>query len=157
MLKLSPGDIARFWSKLDRQPGGCWLWTGWTTPQGYGRFDVGKAKILASHMALILTGQPRPPAPNDYALHGDTCVSTACCNPAHLRWGHAKANAEDRERLGRRIAARGERARKSHLTEDDVRVIRGSSERQCDLARQFQVSKTAIRQIQLRRHWAHVV
>jgi hypothetical protein len=40
----------RFWQYVDKsnEPSGCWIWTGNTTLNGYGRMLVGR-KLLAAH------------------------------------------------------------------------------------------------------------
>ena len=157
-LILTDGQIARFWSKVDiKGPDACWLWLGWTTPQGYGRFDFGPSKALATHVALTLSGFPRPPAPGDYALHGDTCESSGCCNPHHLRWGSARENAEDRDRLGRRVRVpRGNLQRSAKLDPDKVRYIRSSPRSQYELAAELGVSQVLVGKVRNRKVWRHV-
>jgi len=155
-MTFDPAQIARFWSKIDKSgPNGCWVWTGWMTPQGYGRFDLGTDKWLASHVALILTGKPRPDAPNNNALHGDHCV-VACCNPDHLRWGTPKENMADRDRLGRRVALFGEAHPIAKLNEEKVRYIRSSPLTQRQLGRELGVSSVTIANVRKGRIWKHV-
>lgn len=156
-LLLTPDHIRNFWDKVDRRgPDDCWLWMGWRNDFGHGRFEVAGEKYLASHLALILTGSPRPPPPRDNALHGDTCHSAACVNPAHLRWGTQKENSADRERLGRRDPARGEGHGMAKLTEDAVRFIRSSGLPNTKLAQRFNLSTVWVRKIKRREAWAHV-
>ena len=33
-----PNDLERFWSKVSKQPTGCWEWTGSLDKSGYGNF-----------------------------------------------------------------------------------------------------------------------
>jgi hypothetical protein len=156
-LLLTPEHIRNFWLKVARAgPDECWLWTGWRNAFGHGRFEVAGQKLLASHLALILTGQPRPPAPRDNALHGDTCVSPSCVNPAHLRWGTHKENSADRERLGRRIPRSGTTHHNAKLDPDKVRYIRSSPLNQHELARELGVSQPIIGQVRRGVTWKHV-
>jgi hypothetical protein len=157
-LLLSPEHIRNFWNKVDRRgPDDCWLWTGWRNSFGHGRFEVAGQKLLASHVALVLSGQPRPEAPHDNALHGDTCVHPACVNPAHLRWGTHKENSADRERLGRHVPAKGEGHGMAKLTEDAVRYIRARVDlSQRALARELGVTQTLIGRVRRRKIWTHV-
>lgn len=156
-LLLTPDHIRNFWSKVARgDPDECWPWIGWKNPKGHGRFEVAGDKYLASHLALILTGNPRPPAPNDWALHSDACVDGSCTNPDHLRWGSPKQNADDRDRLGRRLAPRGEAHPIAKLDEDKVRYIRSSPLNQYELARELGVSQPLIGKVRRRILWAHV-
>lgn len=156
-LLLTPAHIRNFWIKVARAgPDDCWLWTGWRNDFGHGRFEVAGDKFLASHISLILTGQPRPAPPNDYALHGDTCVSAACVNPAHLRWGSAKDNADDRDRLGLRVPKSGVEHHNAKLDPDKVRYIRSSPLNQYQLARELGVSQPIIGQVRRGLTWKHV-
>lgn len=157
-LLLTPDHIRNFWNKVDRRgPDECWPWTGWRNHFGHGRFEVAGQKLLASHLALILTGQPRPSSPGDNALHGDTCTTAACVNPAHLRWGTQKENCDDRERLGRRAPARGERHGLSKLSVEKVRYIRSSPLNTYELAEELGVSQPTVAKVRRREAWAHVL
>jgi hypothetical protein len=155
-MKLSKHAAERFWSKVAvANEDECWLWRGWGNVEGYGRFDVDGKKPLATHIALMLAGRPRPAAPNDKALHGD-CSNPRCCNPAHLRWGSGLENADDRERLQRRSPARGEANGLNRLTEDQVLAIRASPLSQRAAARQFGVSQTWVSKIRRGLVWTHL-
>lgn len=153
--ELTENQIARFWSKTDKSQD-CWLWTGWKTSQGYGRFDVGSRKVLATRLALELSGRPEPEG-GALALHGDGCVSTSCCNPAHLRWGDARENAADRERLDRGNKATGARNWNSKLNPDLVRYIRSSPKATRALARELGVTQPAVKAVRHGQSWKHVV
>lgn len=156
-LLLSPEHIRNFWKKVAKGgPDECWIWTGWKNHSGHARFEVAGQKLLATHVSLILTGQPRPEPPNHFALHGDTCVSASCVNPHHLRWGSARDNADDRDRLGRRDPKRGSAHGNARLNEDLVRYIRQSPLNQYELAAQLGVSQVSIGNVRRGKTWAHV-
>jgi len=64
-------------------PGGCWIWTGPLSEQGYGWSGI---NLPGPHSGLvhrivyeILVG----PIPEDHDLHHE-CGVVACCNPDHL-------------------------------------------------------------------------
>jgi len=60
---------------------GCWLWTGWGTHDGYGRFAVTqKVKFSAHRFAYELY---RGPIPLGRTLD-HLCRVRRCVNPAHL-------------------------------------------------------------------------
>lgn len=145
--EITPKIEERFWSKVDKTPGqgpngDCWHWTGafpkpvwWSKekrpyPCGFGL--AGKS-YRPSHIALAIVGKPRPSGEMQ-ALH--QCDNPPCVRPDHLRWGTMEENQQEaRERPKRWLRV---------LTEDDVRAIRASSERHCDLAKQYGVTSPAI-------------
>ena len=97
--------VDKFWRHANAREGEeCWIWSGPKTVNGYANLStlVGRA----SHVALILSGKPRPPKPNHFALHGD-CSNRACVSPRHLRWGSHRENMADRTRLKRAAPTSG--------------------------------------------------
>jgi hypothetical protein len=87
--------VERFWSHVDKS-GECWLWTGYKTPQGYGRYaaywEDGKQNTTAHRFAYQLQfGELDPALELDH-----TCYVKACVNPAHLRPVTSKQNKENR-------------------------------------------------------------
>jgi len=141
MYDLSPKDVQRFWSKVDRKKSNsCWPWIAkarhWF---GYGLFKVniaglpGGRNVPASRLACFLV-HGAPPEGKPYALH--SCDNPGCCNPAHLRWGSQADNVDDAVLRGRNSPPpvnahyrdksnqpRGERAGGAKLTEPLVREI----------------------------------
>ena len=73
--RLAETASTRFWSKV-QQDGDCWMWTGYTQPNGYGQFDKQYAHRWAyEHMVTDI-----PPG-----LELDhLCRRRACVNPTHL-------------------------------------------------------------------------
>lgn len=81
---------------------GCWLWTGSTDQNGYGRiggYDKhGKYRaLIATRVSLELAGVEIPDGLD--ACH--KCDTPACVNPSHLFAGTAKQNAQDMVAKGR--------------------------------------------------------
>lgn len=73
--------------------GGCWLWTGYLTPQGYGNFR-GRPAHRVSYEVYV------GPIPGKlYVCH--KCDVRACVNPDHLFVGDTSANARDMVAKGR--------------------------------------------------------
>ena len=59
---------------------GCWHWTGWRTPVGYGRIRVaGQLWLTHRYMYETLCG----PIPDGLSLDHQ-CRNPSCVNPAHL-------------------------------------------------------------------------
>ena len=149
----------RFKAKVDKRAlCDCWPWLAYLTPDGYGMIRDGNNMRPATHVALELSGRPRPPAPNNHALHSDKCVTRACCNPDHLRWGSNAENVADRERLGRNKIPYvcGERQGSAKLTAQKVRQIRNAQGSQRTIAKQFGVSQMTVSLVKQRKTWAHV-
>lgn len=99
---LTPKDIARFWSKVDKSEGygpwgDCWKWTGGLNNKqgGYGRVSIRRGKKqypLAAHkIAYVLAGNVIPEGLS--VLH--SCDIRNCVNPAHLSTGSRAANTAD--------------------------------------------------------------
>lgn len=100
VAKLTPAYIEkmriRFMAKVEIQlhpesvlETPCWLWTGSTHYKGYGEFRVGKRKVKAHRLALVLFGGKT----DTLELVTDhICRVRACCNPQHLEFKTTKAN-----------------------------------------------------------------
>jgi len=71
--------IKRFWKFVDKQPNGCWLWTG-TGASGYGHFWSGERQMVAHRFSYeTFVG------PVEKGLDLDhLCRNRACVNPDHL-------------------------------------------------------------------------
>ena len=154
MLMSIQDRLAR---KIDRSggPDACWLWTGGRFADGYGNiYYVGKNRHVP---ALILELLFNEPAGNRRCLH--SCDNPPCCNPAHLRWGTMKENAEDRDIRGRFVRLTGEQHGCAKLTEAQVRIIRRRHKARHSvngasaLAREFGVHTSTVHLIIHGKHW----
>lgn len=77
-----PAEL-RFWPKVDKQTGGCWVWTASKNKKGYGQICVGYGSrlMLAHRFAWELVIGPIPEGMQlDHKCHNPSCV-----NPDHLR------------------------------------------------------------------------
>lgn len=138
----------------------CIPWPFGKGVRDYGRVRYQGTHRLATHVVLILSGQPRPAAPNDQALH--SCDTPSCCNPRHLRWGSVADNMNDRDgrQRGQTPDTKGEAHGRAKLSDDDVRNIRrylaqGATQRA--IGELYGVAPSVISRIKTGKRWAHVV
>jgi hypothetical protein len=146
----SPMDratIARFTRYATPQPNGCWMWTGESGLDGYGRFQPspGKPRQMAHRWSYEAHTGPIPDGYQvDHKCHtddaacpgGSTCAHRRCVNPAHLE---AVTGSENTKR--QRHANRGkESCPKGHPYSGDNLIVRSGRRRcrECDLARKRQ-------------------
>lgn len=160
MFLFSDRDRARFESRFTPEPNtGCWLWSGVPNADGYGQFFVGERndpghRNLIAHRASWEMGVGEIP---DGAVLCHRCDNPACVNPAHLFLGGHCDNRSDCIRKGRARYARGEKAGRAVLTEDQVHEVRalfrlGISKKA--IARRFGVNKGAVYGILKGQTWA---
>lgn len=78
--KPYPSVVERFWSKIVRQPTGCWEWTA-ARSRGYGTFAVTKKKLVGAHRySYELLVEPITLGMTIDHL----CRNKVCVNPSHL-------------------------------------------------------------------------
>jgi hypothetical protein len=72
-----------FWSKVDINPEGCWLWTGWIGDQGYGLIDdrAYSGHVLRAHR--VAYEMRIGPIPEGFQLD-HLCRVRHCVRPDHL-------------------------------------------------------------------------
>ena len=168
-------DLTRFWSYTDRSsPDGCWLWTGYVGPNGYGRFSVigldGKRKTLSAHrVALELTTGYLPS--EVFACH--RCDTPLCCRPDHLFRGTVQENNADKVLKNRQAygpwhgrytrperVSRGEKRWNAKLTEEKVRQLRHEYQPRLvgidTLAQKYGLSRNVVWRAVTRKSWKHV-
>lgn len=168
-MQLSPRDVERFWSKVDKagpvMPGmgsPCWVWTGGKDRDGYGKFGFtsmpGKTEHVRSHrVGLVLSGGVLS-AETPCALH--RCDNPSCVRAEHLWAGSVLENNADKTTKGRKRGARGSAYDKAKLTEVDVQAIRtirargfGTLE---EIGEMFGVTKQTVCDIVKRRSWGYL-
>ena len=71
---------ARFWSKVEVDPSGCWIWQAFIGADGYGKFGLSHSMRRAHRVAYErLVG----PVSSDKDLD-HLCRNRSCVNPEHL-------------------------------------------------------------------------
>ncbi len=159
--KLYKKDIFRFWSKVDqRGVDECWSWTCTTrSSDNRGQFAIVrrgenlKRTLKAPRISYALHYE-RDPYP-DYVLH--SCNNANCVNPHHLRLGNTKDNSADSIAAGTQI--KGEKVHLAKLTDKNVREIKVALTDDVpvkDLAEDFKVDPSTIRNIRRGVTWKHI-
>ena len=96
----------RFWSKVDKQPGACWLWTASSFKNGRGQFRVGARNQQAHRVAWELTFHSPP-----IGLLRSTCGNLLCVRPDHQvvveRMGTARNLARTADRRFEDMVSKG--------------------------------------------------
>lgn len=146
-------DLERFLFRTRKLDNGCIEWTASTRENGYGQFSIKvgeKFKSVSTHrFAYQLAFGPIP----EGRMVCHSCDNRRCVNPDHLFLGSHSENMADM--ATKRRAASGSRHGMVKLTESDVAIIRGSSERGVSLARRFGVTPANISAIRLGQTWKH--
>jgi len=145
--------LARFNTK-HHPAGDCWQWTDSLTAKGYGRFSYNGKAERAHRVSWLLHRGPIP----DGMLVCHRCDNPGCVNPDHLFLGSAAESTADMDAKGRRVTVPhpGEQHGYAKLSEQDVRAIRASNERQRDIAKRFGITQANVSLIRRRKSWAHV-
>ncbi len=81
MFKITEKLKRRFWAKVNREEGGCWIWSGSQDKGvGYGRIKIEGKNLRASRVSYTLaTGKD----PREMVVR-HTCGNKSCVNPEHL-------------------------------------------------------------------------
>lgn len=115
-VNLSEKDIARFWSKVDKngptQPHmetPCWVWTAGKDSSGYGMFWAGGKDHRVHRLVWTLSNGP---IPHDGSAHGicacHRCDRRNCVRVDHLFLGTQADNVADKTAKGRNNVPRGD-------------------------------------------------
>ena len=153
----------RFWEKV-KKTDGCWEWQGCKGGSSYGLFWSEGKKIYAHRYSYLLHNGKLP---KKMVLH--KCDNRICVNPDHLFPGDARDNLLDAIQKGRYDLAAflehkklliGEKHSRSKLTEKQVLQIRVQCSKKeasiQDIALQYSVDESLIRQIKKRLIWRHI-
>lgn len=140
----------RFWAKV-RKSDGCWEWTGFVNPKGYGYFKLNGRMERAHRVSYWLaTGQ----WPQElFVCH--RCDNRRCVRPDHLFLGNNAENMADAAAKGR-IPDHGPRPK---LDIDAVLSIRNRVAAGCPLdilAAQYGVRELTIKRVAARETWSYI-
>lgn len=145
----------RFWGKVLESDSGCWEWTGYRTPKGYGRIGMGRRKPRPAHRVMWELIFGKIPS-GKQVLH--ECDNPSCVHPFHVYLGTNLDNVRDKVSRGRQFlnnrALRGEEQGSSKLTRRQVLAIRSSRKTLQKISEQFGVSKGQACRIRLRKQWS---
>lgn len=110
----------RFWAKVHKQDGACWLWQASTTAFGYGVIWCSELdRQLGAHQYSWLLVHGSLPVRPLQVLH--RCDVPACVNPDHLFVGTQRDNIQDCLAKGRQAAAAKTHCKHGHaLTSDNL-------------------------------------
>jgi hypothetical protein len=118
----------------------CWIWQRAIGGTGYGSLNLGEGRYGRAHRVYYERQHGTVPA----GLHLDhLCQVRVCVNPDHLE---PVTSAENSRRGG-----------SAKLNWEAVREIRASSQRNCDLARRFDVSWDTVWSVRTGRSWVEGV
>lgn len=114
-----------FWDNVQKTES-CWLWRGWITPDGYGRFEIAQKRFHAHRFAYEMCVSQIP-----IGLTIDhLCRVRSCVNPRHLEPVPNKTNVL----RGNGITAQNSRkthCKEGHLLLGENLQIRRTGRRRC--------------------------
>lgn len=151
MAKQNLSLIDRFMQYVTYEPNsGCWLWTGYVNPKGYGRINI-KRRLVLTHRFLF--EREYGPVPDGLMLR-HKCDVKCCVNPDHLELGTNRDNVDDclrRDGSGKKLNLKIVREIKRELYETDSHY--GQNAR---LSEKYGIHSTGISSIKFGVKWAHV-
>lgn len=146
-------DIERFWGNVEKTKH-CWTWSAACFAKGYGLYYAGSLRHMAHRFSWELSNGQIPRGL--FVLHH--CDNRPCVNPSHLFLGTLLDNNLDMARKGRQVF--GEIVVTSKLTETKASEIlkkyNTNKYSQARLAREYQMSKTAIYELVRGISWRRV-
>jgi hypothetical protein len=158
-LRFTEKESRRFWSNVDRtsHPGGCWVWTGFKDPNGYGVFGFRRGSHRAHRLSFLL--QVGPIGPGLFVCH--TCDNPSCLYLGHLFLGAPQENTNDMVSKGRdRFSRPGIKHHNAKLTPEQIEEIRtryaAGGIMQKELAKEFGIGNMQASRIIRGLRWKHI-
>jgi hypothetical protein len=133
--------IARIERRIDRHPGGCWLWRGAVLKTGYGRISLGALKDGQGLVHRLMYEHVRGPIPAGMELD-HLCRVRHCCNPAHVEPVPHAVNVR-----------RGAATKLSQLAVLAVRALAAQGDSQRDIASLFDINQATVNAVVNRKTW----
>jgi hypothetical protein len=143
MDRAKPGTptLERLMAKCIVASNGCWLWQGYTNPEGYGSINIKKTPQLVHKVSYQLLVAPVPEGMQvDHLCHGwdsdcpggPLCIHRACFNPAHLQPKSPRGNtlAEGSKSIAAANAKKSHCPKGHKYTKGNTRVTK-KGQRQC--------------------------
>jgi|Wag4MinimDraft_6_1082665.scaffolds.fasta_scaffold02228_9 hypothetical protein len=133
---------------------GCIVFTGSRQASGHGEIAYKGRKFRAHRLSYITHVGPIPQG----MVICHKCDNPPCINPEHLFLGTQADNLKDARQKGRMKAPnpRGERHGLAKLNAEKVAAIRSDQRTQREIAKEYGVHQTTIKNIKLNRTWKHV-
>lgn len=159
MTKAGFTPIERIFKKISIDENGCWNFTGYKNPMGYGQIHIGGKRGGAELVHRVVWKWMFGDI-SDGLFICHKCDNPACFNPNHLFKGDHTANMKDMRSKGRErhVCLCGERCVTHKLTWFSVREIRELKERGVsnrELGRMFGVSHGIIGGIVNNKSWIY--
>ncbi len=150
-----PGDssadiLRRLAGRWRETPAGCWEWTGYVNPQGYGCLII-KGRSIRAHRAAYVAANGQITDGRQVNHH---CDNRRCVNPSHLYLGTQSQNIRDaisRNRLyvpdGGRGSSHSQAALTAEQANDIARLYATGKYTQADLGARFGICQARVSQI----------